>query len=144
MDKSSFFKGIRSSEKGFTLMEMLGIVAIVSILAGFFFMANRSSSEEAKNMQIKSSMNETMSTIERYLMAGGAVADAASSQQVLAALQKTRDVYGSLLTDPAKVEVEYNAFDEIWYVEAPLIRNGALTHPRWCVTNVGVESECEE
>ncbi|MFA5746628.1 MAG: prepilin-type N-terminal cleavage/methylation domain-containing protein [Candidatus Paceibacterota bacterium] len=122
MDKTSFFEKIKNRERGFTLMEMLGIVAIVSILAGFFFMANRSSSEEAKNMQIKALMNETAASIERYEMGGGT--DPANSQQVLDSLGKIRDVYGSLLTNSGDVSVQPDS--GFYWVVAPLIKNGAL------------------
>jgi prepilin-type N-terminal cleavage/methylation domain-containing protein len=131
-------KAMRTPEKGFTLIEILVVIVIIGLLVGFTVVSVRSYLESAKNTQIKSLMGQTISSIERYRMGGGATPT--SSQQVLNSLVKIREVYGSLLVNPSNVSVGYSSGH--YYVKAPLISNGALGS-FWCMMDTAsYEGSC--
>lgn len=138
MAKDNILKIFRS-QKGFTFIEILAVIVILGILAGLAVTRIQSSSESAKNTQIKALMHETLASIERYNMAGGE--DAASSPQVVKSLNEIRSVYGSILADPNDVEAGFVPSYNFWYVKAPLIEKGAVGQC-WSVNTAGYEGNC--
>jgi len=122
MSKISIPKIIKKSERGFTLIEVLVVMVIIGLLVRLVTVNVRSSSESAKNTQIKSLMSQTVASIGRYRMGGGE--NPMSSQQVVTLLGNIRVVYGSILTNAG--DVSASSSGSVYWVKAPLIKNGAL------------------
>lgn len=61
------------NQKGFTLIELIIVIAIIGILAGFLVMRLGNQSENARNARRSSDMSQIRSAIEMYRAQGGAI-----------------------------------------------------------------------
>lgn len=61
------------SSKGFTLIELMVVIAIIAILAGLVIVRIGSTSEDARNSTRAADMSQIRTAIERYRANGGAI-----------------------------------------------------------------------
>ena len=62
---------MKKFSKGFTLIELIVVIAIIAILAGLILIRIGNASSDARNSKRQSDLNQIRSAIERYKAAGG-------------------------------------------------------------------------
>lgn len=88
--------------KGFTIIELLIVIAIIGILAGLVLNNFQGAQAKARDVQRKTRMNSIYSKLEEYYNNNGAYPDGALSTTVLPGID------GAALTDTSDGAIQYS------------------------------------